>query len=105
MPSAPGMSQQEAMHLVRGELQKACKAPFLVVPQFTKSTRCPDTHSGHATQASPFLRRPLFGYSIAAKRYALYTKTHNDIEIVEPKAHGLGNLLRTLRSTGEAGKV
>jgi len=35
-------------------------------------------------------RRQLFGYSIAAKRYALYTKTDNDIEIVEPKAHGLG---------------
>jgi hypothetical protein len=35
-------------------------------------------------------RRQLFAYSIAAKRYALYTKTHNDIEIVEPKAHGLG---------------
>ena len=28
--------------------------------------------------------------SIAAKRYALYTKTNDDIEIVEPKAHGLG---------------
>lgn len=35
-------------------------------------------------------RRQLFGYSIAAKRYALYTKSANDIEIVEPKAHGLG---------------
>lgn len=35
-------------------------------------------------------RRQLFGYSIAAKRYALYTKTANKIEIVEPKAHGLG---------------
>jgi hypothetical protein len=35
-------------------------------------------------------RRQLFGYSIAAKRYALYTKNGNDIEIVEPKAHGLG---------------
>ena len=34
--------------------------------------------------------RQLFGYSIAAKRYGLYTKTPNDIEIVEPKAHGLG---------------
>ncbi len=34
-------------------------------------------------------RRQLFGYSIAAKRYALYIKTENDIEIVEPKAHGL----------------
>jgi hypothetical protein len=35
-------------------------------------------------------RRQLYGYSIAAKRYALYTKAENDIEIVEPKAHGLG---------------
>jgi hypothetical protein len=35
-------------------------------------------------------RRQLYGYSIAAKRYALYTKARNDIEIVEPKAHGLG---------------
>jgi hypothetical protein len=35
-------------------------------------------------------RRQLYGYSIAAKRYALFTRTHNDIEIVEPKAHGLG---------------
>jgi hypothetical protein len=32
----------------------------------------------------------LYGYGIAAKRYALYMKTDNDIEIVEPKAHGLG---------------
>jgi hypothetical protein len=32
----------------------------------------------------------LHGYSIAAKRYALYTRTKDDIEIVEPKAHGLG---------------
>jgi hypothetical protein len=35
-------------------------------------------------------RRQLYGYSIAAKRYALYTKTRDNIEIVEPKAHGLG---------------
>jgi hypothetical protein len=35
-------------------------------------------------------RRQLFGYSIAAKRYALYTKSRNNVEIVEPKAHGLG---------------
>src|SRR5260370_25785457 len=35
-------------------------------------------------------RRQLFGYSIAAKRYALYTKTSGNIQIVEPKAHGLG---------------
>ena len=35
-------------------------------------------------------RRQLYGYSIAAKRYALYTKTKDAIEIVDPKAHGLG---------------
>lgn len=35
-------------------------------------------------------RRQLYGYSIAGKRYTLYTKGQNDIEIVEPKAHGLG---------------
>lgn len=35
-------------------------------------------------------RRQLYGYSVAAKRYALYTKSQNDIQIVEPKAHGLG---------------
>lgn len=35
-------------------------------------------------------RRHLYGYSIAAKRYAIYTKTQTDIEIVEPKAHALG---------------
>jgi hypothetical protein len=35
-------------------------------------------------------RRQLYGYSIAAKRYALYTKSRDNIEIVEPKAHGLG---------------
>jgi hypothetical protein len=38
--------------------------------------------------------RQLFGISIAAKRYALYTKTRNDIEIVEPKAHALGFFYR-----------
>jgi hypothetical protein len=35
-------------------------------------------------------RRQLFGYGIAAKRYSLYTKTKKDIEIVDPKSHGLG---------------
>lgn len=35
-------------------------------------------------------RRQLFGYSIAAKRYSLYTRTKDNIKIVEPKAHGLG---------------
>jgi len=38
-------------------------------------------------------QRQLYGYSIAAKRYALYEKTgRKDIEIVDPKAHGIGFL-------------
>src|SRR5581483_5934659 len=34
--------------------------------------------------------RQLWGYGLAAKRYTLYTKSQNDIDITEPKAHGLG---------------
>ena len=38
-------------------------------------------------------RRQLYGYSIAAKRYALYEKVgQRDIRIVDPKAHGIGFL-------------
>jgi hypothetical protein len=38
-------------------------------------------------------RRQLYGYSIAAKRYALYEKRSKaDIGIVDPKAHGIGFL-------------
>jgi hypothetical protein len=39
-------------------------------------------------------QRQLYGYSIAAKRYALYQKINNnvDIEIVDPEAHGIGFL-------------
>jgi hypothetical protein len=38
-------------------------------------------------------QRQLFGYSIAAKRYALYEKVgKKDINIVDPKAHGIGFL-------------
>src|SRR3989442_5503076 len=37
--------------------------------------------------------RQLYGYSIAAKRYALYEKIgEKDIRIVDPKAHGIGFL-------------
>lgn len=35
----------------------------------------------------------LWGYAIAAKRYALYTKTEKDISIVKASGHGLGYLL------------
>ena len=38
-------------------------------------------------------QRQLYGYSIAAKRYALYEKTNRtNIKIVDPKAHGIGFL-------------
>jgi len=38
-------------------------------------------------------RRQLYGFSIAAKRYALYEKVGNsDIKIIDPKAHGIGFL-------------
>lgn len=36
--------------------------------------------------------RPLFGYAIAAKRYALYTKARSGIEVVKASGHGLGYL-------------
>jgi hypothetical protein len=38
-------------------------------------------------------QRQVFGYSIAAKRYALYERTYkSNITIVDPKAHGIGFL-------------
>jgi hypothetical protein len=36
--------------------------------------------------------RQLFGYAVSAKRYALYTQTGDDIEIVKASGHGLGYL-------------
>jgi len=36
--------------------------------------------------------RQLFGYAIAAKRYALYAETKNDISVVKASGHGLGYL-------------
>jgi len=37
-------------------------------------------------------QRELYGYSIAAKRYALFTRTSDSIHVENPKAHGLGFL-------------
>ena len=38
-------------------------------------------------------QRQLYGYSIAAKRYALYEKKgKSELNIVDPKAHGIGFL-------------
>jgi hypothetical protein len=47
-------------------------------------------------------RRQLYGYSIAAKRYALYERVGDrDIKIVDPKAHGIGFLYPPTDSSKE----
>src|SRR5207249_990072 len=38
------------------------------------------------------VQRELYGYVIAAKRYALFTRTADSIHVENPKAHGLGFL-------------
>jgi hypothetical protein len=48
--------------------------------------------------------RPLFGYAIAAKRYALYTKTRDDITVVKASGHGLGYLFAP-KKTGKDEKI
>jgi hypothetical protein len=45
--------------------------------------------------------RQLFGYAIAAKRYALYTQTRKDISIVKASGHGLGYLFAPKENTTE----
>jgi len=37
-------------------------------------------------------QKQLFGYAISAKRYALHERNGNGLNIVDPKAHGLGYL-------------
>jgi len=50
-------------------------------------------------------QRQLYGYSIAAKRYALYEKTgKSNIDIVDPKAHGIGFLYSPQDSPKNWGK-
>lgn len=50
-----------------------------------------DANFADSDSAEP--QRQLYGYSIAAKRYALYEKTgKSNITIVDPKAHGIGFL-------------
>jgi hypothetical protein len=50
-------------------------------------------------------QRQLYGYSIAAKRYALYEKTgKSSIAIVDPKAHGIGFLYSPQNSPKNWGK-
>lgn len=48
---------------------------------------------GNFTDSDPLrAQRQLHGYSIAAKRYALYEKGRSDIKVLDPKAHGVGFL-------------
>lgn len=50
-------------------------------------------------------QRQLYGYSIAAKRYALYVKTgKSNITVVDPKAHGIGFLYPPQDSPKDWGK-
>ena len=46
--------------------------------------------------------RQLFGYAIAAKRYALYTKSRTGISIVKASGHGLGYLTSPTERRAEA---
>jgi hypothetical protein len=49
--------------------------------------------ANHVDSDSSKPRRQLYGYSVSSKRYAIYEKTaHDEIRVVEPKAHGLGYL-------------
>jgi hypothetical protein len=45
--------------------------------------------------------RRLFGYAIAAKRYALYAGTKNDISVVKASGHGLGYLFAPKRNKSD----
>ncbi len=48
--------------------------------------------ANYVNSDSSLPQRQLFGFSIAAKRSALYERSGNAISIVDPKAHGLGYL-------------
>ena len=49
--------------------------------------------ANHVDSDSSKPRRQLYGYSVSSKRYVIYEKTgHDNIKVVEPKAHGLGYL-------------
>ena len=45
--------------------------------------------------------RRLFGYAIAAKRYALYEEAKNDISVVKASGHGLGYLFAPKRNNND----
>jgi hypothetical protein len=49
-----------------------------------------DVNFEDSNPKKPF--RQLYGYAISAKRYALYTRSENDIQIEKASGHGLGYL-------------
>ncbi len=49
-----------------------------------------DVNYVDSNQKRPFRR--LYGYAISAKRYALYTRSGNDVQIEKASGHGLGYL-------------
>ena len=58
--------------------------------------------ANHVDSDSRKPRRQLYGYSVSSKRYAIYEKLgHDDIKVVEPKAHGLGYLAAPKVVAGE----
>jgi hypothetical protein len=60
-------------------------------PKFVKSIlKIEDVNFTNSDPSKPL--RQLFGYAIAAKRYALYAKAKNDISVVKASGHGLGYL-------------
>lgn len=46
--------------------------------------------------------RDLFGFAISAKRYVLYERDGDDVQIVDPKAHGLGYVYAPTTKHGDA---
>jgi hypothetical protein len=49
--------------------------------------------ANHVDSDSSKPRRQLYGYSVSSKRHVIYERMgHDDIKVVEPKAHGLGYL-------------
>src|ERR1700722_18227110 len=49
-----------------------------------------DVNFEHSNPKKPF--RQLYGYAISSKRYALYTRSENNIQIEKASGHGLGYL-------------
>jgi hypothetical protein len=69
-------------------------------PKFVKDIlRIEDVNFVDSDANKP-LRR-LFGYAIAAKRYAIYTETKNGISVVKASGHGLGYLFAPKRNSDD----